>query len=130
MEPETAAATASLGPAHALSALACPFCGGRLLSKTSNRPPRLACAECGELLPQSNLKPPLGLLDHQAPGLLIIAVLLLLPLSLLALSPWVHLPAPRSSERVERRGSGLSHQRWDPRTGVVGRPATTHRQHE
>ena len=110
--------------------MACPFCGGRLLSKTSDRPPRLVCAECGALLPQSNPKPLLGLLDRQAPGLLFILVLLLLPLGLLALSPWVRLPAPRRSERVEHRDEGLRHQRWDPRTGVVGRPAATHHQHE
>ena len=110
--------------------MACPFCGGRLLCKTSDKPPRLVCADCGALLPQTNPRPLLNLLDRQGPGLVIVVVLLLLPLSLLALSPWVRLPAPRRSERVERHADAGRHQRWDPRTGVVGRPAAAHRQRE
>ena len=110
--------------------MACPFCGGRLLSKTSDKPPRLVCADCGALLPQNNLKPLLGELDRLGPGLVIITLLVLLPLSLLALSPWVRLPLPRHSERFEPRMEGHKHQRWDPRTGVAGRPAAARRQRD
>jgi len=110
--------------------LACPFCGGRLLTKTSDRPPRLVCADCGALQPQPNQTPLLGLLDRQAPGLLMILLLVGLPMVLLALSPWIRLPVERRMERVERRGAGLNHQRWDPRTGVVGRPAAANRRRD
>lgn len=108
--------------------VACPFCGGRLLTKTSDRPPRLVCADCGGLLPQTNQPSLMGLLDRQAPGLLLLLLMVVMPLVGLALSPWVRPPVEqRSRERLERRGAGLNHQRWDPRTGVVGRPAAAHR---
>ena len=110
--------------------MACPFCGGRLLSKTSDRPPRLICADCGALQPQAAPKPLLGLLDRQAPGLLLVGLLVLVPLSLLALSPWVRPTVPPAPEREKHRSAERQHKRWDPRTGVVGRPAAAHRQRD
>jgi hypothetical protein len=93
------------------------------VSKTSHRPPRLVCADCGGLLPQSNQPPLLGLLDRHALGLVLLLLTVVMPVLLIAFSPWVQLPALRRSE-------GLRQQRWDPRTGVVGRPAASHRQRE
>ena len=107
--------------------MACPFCGGRLLTKTSDRPPRLVCADCGALQPQNNQPSLMGLLDRQGPGLLMLLLMVVMPLLVLALSPWVRQPVDRGRERLERRGAGLGHQRWDPRTGVVGRPAAANR---
>lgn len=110
--------------------VACPFCGGRLLTKTSDRPPRLVCADCGALQPQNNQPSLIGWLDRQGPGLLMLLLMVVMPLVLLALSPWIRLPVERRMERVERRGAGLNHQRWDPRTGVVGRPAAANRRRD
>ena len=107
--------------------LACPFCGGRLLSKTNDRPPRLVCADCGALLPQNNQPSLLGLLDRKAPGVLILLLMVLMPMLVLAVSPWLQNASGRRSPKMERRQEGLGHQRWDPRTGVVGRPSAAHR---
>lgn len=85
------------------------------------------CADCGTLLPQSNQTTLLGLLDRKASGLLLLLLVLVMPMALLALSPWVQLPAERRSARMQRGAPGLNHQRWDPRTGVVGRPAAARR---
>lgn len=110
-----------------MPSLACPFCGGRLLSKTNDRPPRLICADCGALLPQTNQPPLLGLLDRHALGLVLLLLTVVMPMVLLALSPWVQGPALRRSEPgIE----GPRSRRWDPRTGVVGRPAASDRRRE
>jgi len=109
------------------SSVACPFCGGRLVSKSGDRPPRLVCADCGGLLPQNNQPSLLGSLDRQAPGLVMLLLMVVLPLVALALSPWVQLPQERRSARLESGRAGLNHQRWDPRSGVVGRPAAAER---
>lgn len=108
--------------------MACPFCGGRLLSKTDDRPPRLVCADCGALLPQNSQPSLLGLLDRKAPGLLILLLMVLMPMGLLAVSPWLQHSVQRRSERFERRSDVP--KRWDPRTGVVGRPPAAHRRAE
>ncbi|MFM7313627.1 MAG: hypothetical protein ACKO0M_10755 [Cyanobium sp.] len=110
--------------------MACPFCGGRLLSKTRDRPPRLICAGCGGVQPQTSQPSLLGLLDRQAPGLLILLLMVLMPMLLLAVSPWLQGETSRRGARLERRTPRINHQRWDPRTGVVGRPSAPQRRGE
>lgn len=100
--------------------LACPACGARLVTKTDDRPPRLICAACGKQLPQSNMPPLLAELDRHAPGVLVLALLVTMPLMLLALTPWLeHRPQGRSVPAAQRHG--VERSRWDPRTGIVGR---------
>jgi hypothetical protein len=97
--------------------MACPACGERLVTKTADRPPRLICSRCGRVLPESNLPPLLGELERHIPGLLALALLVAMPLLLLALTPWFE--APRAVEGPSRR-SNPEPSRWDGRTGIVG----------
>lgn len=103
--------------------LACPACGARLLNTTSERPPRLICSNCGKVLPLSS--PSLiGLLDRRSGGLLVMAVLVLLPLLMLAFSPWMGEQLPRHKGPTHRGDRSLEHPRWDRRSGIVGRSMT------
>lgn len=101
--------------------LACPACGARLLSKTNERPPRLICSSCGKVLP---LESPslIGLLDRRSGGLLVLAVLVLLPLLMLAFSPWLGVQFPSHKRQLNSGARTLEQPRWDRRTGIVGRP--------
>lgn len=101
--------------------LACPACGARLLNKTNERPPRLICSSCGKVLPLAS--PSLmGLLDRRSGGLLVLAVLVLLPLLMLAFSPWLGVQLPRHQRLIHSGGRSLEQPRWDRRSGIVGRP--------
>lgn len=70
-----------------------------MLTKTAERPPRLICTQCGRVVPQTNLTPLLGWLDRHWGGLLVLALLILMPLVLLALSPWMENPAAAPERR-------------------------------
>jgi len=100
--------------------LACPACGARLVSKTRDRPPRLICAACGKVLPQSNLPPLIGELERHAPGVLVLLLLVAMPLVLLALTPWLETRPRREGVPAAQR-HGVERSRWDPRSGIVGR---------
>jgi len=101
--------------------LACPDCGARLLTKTNERPPRLICSNCGKLLPLAspNL---IGMLDQRSGGLLVLAVLVLLPLLVLAFSPWFGARIHQHQGLHGRERRPLEQPRWDRRSGIVGRP--------
>lgn len=101
--------------------LACPACGGRLATKTNERPPRLICTACARPLPQSSLRPLLGELERHAPGLLALILLMALPLVLLAISPWMEQPMPRGRSAAQSGGAAVEKPRWDRRSGIVGR---------
>ena len=102
--------------------LPCPSCGARLLAKTTDRPPRLICASCGRLQPQTNLPPLLGLLDRHGLGLLALLLLVAMPLVLLALSPWIDQPPQRRGAAASGTSRpSLESSRWDPRSGLMRR---------
>jgi hypothetical protein len=103
--------------------MACPACGAHLLSKTNERPPRLVCSRCGKVLPQAS--PSLiGLLDRKSGGLLVLALLVLLPLLMLAFSPWIGLQGPRRKGPHATEMRTQEQPRWDRRSGIVGRTMT------
>ena len=123
--PVAAARQASCQPgdSHDPSVVACPFCGGRLLVSSHERPSRLLCVRCGKV--QQNSQPTVfGLLGRHALGAMALAVLLVvMPLLVLAMSPWLGQHRERRLESMTRHGSGAEPRRWDPQTGVVGRPS-------
>lgn len=103
--------------------LACPACGARLINKTSERPPRLICSTCGKVLPLAS--PSLiGLLDRRSGGLLVLAVLVLLPLLMLAFSPWLGVQLPPHKRQMHSGARPVEQPRWDRRSGIVGRSMT------
>jgi len=67
--------------------VACPSCGARLVSVSTQPPIRLICAQCGRPLP---VKPPLPLylwLKLNARRWIVLLVVLVLPLVVLCLTP-------------------------------------------
>jgi hypothetical protein len=67
--------------------VACPSCGARLVSVSTQPPIRLICAQCGRPLP---VKPPLPLylwLKLNARRWIVLLVVLVLPLVMLSLTP-------------------------------------------
>lgn len=85
---------------------------------------RLICSSCGKVLPQTSSPSLLGLLDRQSGGLLVLAVLVLLPLLLLAFSPWLGGPIQRHKGHQPAEARTQERPRWDRRSGIVGRPMT------
>jgi hypothetical protein len=79
--------------------VACPACGGRLVTKTHDRPPRLICSNCGRVLPESTPTPLLVLLERHWVGLLVLLGLILVPGLLMTLGPW----AEQRPHRTQRR---------------------------
>jgi hypothetical protein len=81
--------------------LACPRCGGRLVSKTAERPPRLICSDCGQLVPNQALPPLIALLERLAALALVLG---LGALSLHALHFDPSSPLRHDGEQRERSG--------------------------
>jgi len=104
-----------------LIALACPFCGARLVSKTADYPPRLACSNCGRVLPQPPSPTLLGWLDRHWAGLLVLVLLLVMPFSLLVVAPFLEGAVERRQPRLETRvksGHAPSEQHHQPASAV------------
>ncbi|MFZ9536405.1 MAG: hypothetical protein ACO274_10110 [Vulcanococcus sp.] len=81
----------------------CPRCGARLVTKTQQRPARLICVRCQELLPQSEQVPVWTFLRRHGWGVLVLSCLLLLPVLLTSMSPLLEEAyQDEQSESVER----------------------------
>ena len=106
--------------------LACPACGGRLLTKTKDGPARLICSSCGKVLLQDGHGSRHTFLNRTSGGLLALALVVMLPMLLLAFSPWLGTQAPRRPEVHAGEGQRGERARWDRRSGIVGRSLNRH----
>ena len=84
--------------------LPCPRCGARLLTKTEERPPRLVCVDCRQVLPQSVQVPIITLVVRHFLGVMLLLGLVVVPLLVMSLSPWIdRVPlAPRTNLSATR----------------------------
>jgi uncharacterized protein YbaR (Trm112 family) len=108
--------------------VACPNCGARLVSVSTQPPIRLICAQCGRPLP---VKPPLPLylwLKLNARRWIVLLVVLVLPLVMLSLTPQERpaadrLERPRLGRVMTGRGLQGSQRRTTRSTGLGERPS-------
>ncbi len=72
-----------------------------MISKTQQRPARLVCVECQQVLPQSAQVPIVTLVVRHFWGVVMLLGMVVVPLLLMTLSPWIErVPrAPRSASR-------------------------------
>ena len=92
------------GLAQGLPFLPCPRCGARLLTKTEERPPRLVCVDCRQVLPQNAQVPIITLVVRHFLGVMLLLGLVVVPLLVMSLSPWIdRVPrAPRTNLSATR----------------------------
>jgi DNA-directed RNA polymerase subunit RPC12/RpoP len=83
--------------------LACPSCGSRLVAKSTDRPKQLICVNCGRTLAQKQTPTLLGLIDRYGVGALALLLLVVMPLIVVALAPWVGQPPQRDPELIRRQ---------------------------
>lgn len=84
--------------------MACPHCGARLVTLSSERRPRLICASCGRLLPVKPGLPPYLWLQVNLRRWLLLGLLLVLPLLIFSFSPWLEQRGGRGERPRLRRG--------------------------
>ena len=101
--------------------MACPSCGARLVSVSTQPPIRLICAQCGRPLP---VKPPLPLylwLKLNARRWIVLLVVLVLPLVMLSLTPQQRPESDRKERpRLGRVTTGRVFQERPTRSAGAG----------
>lgn len=95
--------------------MACPHCGARLVTLSSERRPRLICARCSRPLPVKPGMPLYLWLELNLRRWLLLLVLLVLPLLVLTLSPGLDQPSGRRERaRLGRSTTGRVLQKHTP----------------